>query len=252
VKISIITVVYNNKHTIINAIESVLSQTYKNIEYIVIDGASNDGTVELLNLYATKINIIVSEPDLGIYDAMNKGISIATGDVIGILNSDDVYANEFVLQKIFESFQLNNTAEVLYGNLVYVKKNDINKIVRTWISIPYYSNFFEDGNVPPHPSFFVKKSIYNKIGFFDINYKLAADYEMMFRILKVYNFESFYLNELIVKMRLGGASNNNYLNIMKGNIEIVKAWKDNGFRMSILTPFYKVIKRVMQFMPLIF
>ena len=187
-KISIITVVYNNSGTIANAIESVLSQNYTNVEYIIIDGNSNDGTLEIINKYASNISKIVSEKDNGIYDAMNKGLKLATGDVIGILNSDDLYANNSILNEVMTQFNNDPDLDILYGDLVYVKNDNVDKVVRNWISNPYYKNFFENGNVPPHPSLFVKKSVYEKAGLFDLNFKLAADYEFMLRIFKKHNF----------------------------------------------------------------
>ena len=188
-KISIITVVYNNKDTIANAIDSVLSQTFKNIEYIIVDGKSTDGTLEIINQYGSNINKIVSEKDDGIYDAMNKGLKLATGDVIGILNSDDIYANNNILNEVIIHFSNDLDLDILYGDLVYVKNDNINKIVRTWTSKAYSSNFFENGGVPPHPSLFVSSRVYQKAGYFNLKYRLAADYEFMLRIFKTFSFK---------------------------------------------------------------
>ncbi len=246
-KISIITVVYNNEKTIKEAIESVLSQTYKNIEYVIIDGNSNDNTVNLINEYQDHLGYYISEKDNGLYHAMNKGIQAATGEVIGILNSDDLYQNNNVIEEVMHHFNNDLSLDILYGDLVYVKNEDTNKIVRNWKSKPYYDHFFENGNVPPHPTLFVKRRVYNETGLFNLEYRLAADYELMFRMMKKYRFNIKYINILIVKMRLGGATNQSFSNILNQNKEILKAWKKN----SLKAPFYlmplRIFKRLMQF-----
>ncbi|RYD79949.1 MAG: glycosyltransferase [Sphingobacteriales bacterium] len=245
-KISIITVVFNNEATISTAIDSVLSQTYKDIEYIIIDGKSTDGTLQIINKYSSSITKIISEPDKGIYDAMNKGVALATGEVVGILNSDDVYADENVLSNVMKEF-LEHPADMVYGDLVYVKNSDLNQIVRVWKSESYYDRFFEDGHVPPHPSLFIKKSVYNKVGLFNQTMRLAADYEFMLRLFKLHNFKSRYINRLLVKMRLGGATNGSLKNIVNGNKEIIKAWKINKLDVPFLLMPKRVLKRLTQF-----
>lgn len=246
-KISIITVVYNNEKTIKDAMQSVLGQTYKNIEYVIIDGKSNDNTVNLINGYKEKLGYFISENDNGLYDAMNKGINASTGDVIGILNSDDLYQDSAVIADVMEQFNNDPHLDILYGDLVYVKSDDTNKVVRNWKSKTYYKRFFENANVPPHPSLFVRSKVYKEVGVFDLNYKLAADYELMLRLFKKHNFKSKYFNRLIIKMRLGGATNQSFTNIINQNKEILKAWKKNGLR----APFYlmplRIIKRLAQF-----
>ena len=246
-KISIITVVFNNRDTIANAIDSVLSQTYNNIEYIIIDGKSTDGTLEIINQYGSNINTIVSEKDDGIYDAMNKGLKLATGDVIGILNSDDIYANNSILNEVIIHFINDIDLDILYGDLVYVKNDNINKIVRTWTSNAYSCNFFENGGVPPHPSLFVSARVYQKAGYFNLKYRLAADYEFMLRIFKKFNFKIKYLPLVLVNMRLGGATNNSLKNILKGNVEILNSWTENGYKIPILLIPKRIFKRLTQF-----
>ena len=246
-KISIITVVFNNRDTIANAIDSVLSQTYNNIEYIIIDGKSTDGTLEIINQYGSNINTIVSEKDDGIYDAMNKGLKLATGDVIGILNSDDIYANNSILNEVIIHFSNDLDLDILYGDLVYVKNDNINKIVRTWTSNAYSCNFFENGGVPPHPSLFVSARVYQKAGYFNLKYRLAADYEFMLRIFKKFNFKIKYLPLVLVNMRLGGATNNSLKNILKGNVEILNSWTENGYKIPILLIPKRIFKRLTQF-----
>jgi glycosyltransferase involved in cell wall biosynthesis len=246
-KISIITVVYNNEKTIKDAMQSVLRQTYKNIEYVIIDGKSKDNTVNLINEYKEKLGYFISEKDNGLYDAMNKGIQATTGDVIGILNSDDLYQDLDVIAAVMERFNDDPELDILYGDLVYVKSDDTSKVVRNWKSKRYYNNFFEDANVPPHPSLFVRSKVYKEAGLFDLQYKLAADYELMLRMFKKHNFKSKYLNRLIIKMRLGGATNQSFTNIVNQNKEVLKAWKNNDLQ----APFYlmplRIFKRLIQF-----
>jgi glycosyltransferase involved in cell wall biosynthesis len=246
-KVSIITVVFNNQKTISSAINSVLSQSHTDVEYIIIDGASTDGTLEIINQYRDKITLIISEKDNGIYDAMNKGIRIATGDIIGILNSDDLYNSNTILEMINNEFLDDKNLKVLYGDLVYVDKNDISKIVRRWISCDYDTRFFERGNVPPHPSLFLKREVYNLVGLFNLEYKLASDYEFMLRVFKNHSFKIKYIHQVFVRMRLGGATNKNFTNIFLGNMEILKAWKNNALKTPILFIPKRIFKRLLQY-----
>jgi len=246
-KISIITVVYNNEDTIGQAIESVFNQSYLDVEYIIIDGNSKDSTVSIIQEYQNRLGYFISEPDNGLYEAMNKGVKVATGDVIGILNSDDLYQDNNVLSDIMNLFNKDKELDIVYGNLVYVKKEEVNRVVRNWKSKEYYHKFFDNGNVPPHPSLFLKKAVYQKVGLFNLEFKLAADYELMLRIFKNHNFKSKYINRLIIKMRLGGTTNQSFSNIVNQNKEILKAWKNNGLK----APFYlmplRILKRLIQF-----
>lgn len=240
-KVSIITVVFNNNLTIREAINSILSQTHNDIEYIIVDGGSTDGTLEIINEFKDRIAIIISEADKGIYDAMNKGLKIASGEIVGILNSDDIYFNNSIISLVVKEFVNNKNLDILYGDLVYVTQNDTNKIVRRWISCGYYSRYFENGNVPPHPSLFLKKHVYIEVGYFNLKYRLASDYEFMLRLFKKHSFTSKYINKYLVKMRLGGATNNSYKNIILGNLEILKSWLDN----DLFIPFWLVPKRLL-------
>ncbi|MBG6187865.1 glycosyltransferase family 2 protein [Flavobacterium sp. CAN_S2] len=246
-KISIITVVYNNEKTITQAMQSVLSQTYNDIEYVIIDGSSKDNTVNLINNYKENLGYFISEKDSGLYDAMNKGIRACTGDVIGILNSDDLYQDSTVIASVMEQFIADPELDILYADLVYVKRDDTNKVVRRWRTKSYYDSFFENANVPPHPALFVKNKVYEKVGMFDLQYKLAADYELMLRMFKKHQFKSKYFNKLVIKMRLGGATNQSFANIVSQNKEVLKAWKNNGLQ----APFYlmplRLFKRLAQF-----
>jgi glycosyltransferase involved in cell wall biosynthesis len=246
-KLSIITICFNSSSTIETTIKSVLSQNYDNLEYIIIDGNSTDNTLEIIHKYRNRISKIISEKDNGIYDAMNKGVCLASGDVIGILNSDDFYEDNNVLQDVMTCFDADPELSILYGDLVYVKNNNIKKAVRKWVSKPYYRSFFENGNVPPHPTLFVKSSVYNEVGLFDLQYKLAADYEFMLRAFKRNIFKSMYINRLIVRMRLGGATNRSFINILSGNKEIIHAWKNNQLTPPIYLMLIRFYKRMIQF-----
>ena len=191
-KVSIVTVTYNSEQTLPDTIKSVFDQTYKNIEYIVIDGDSTDTTKEIVTKYGHAIKFI-SEPDDGIYDAYNKGINISTGDVIAILNSDDIFHNKYVISEVVEQFQLSG-ADIVYGDLYYVKENNLNDVTRYWKSSIFEKNSFAKGWHPPHPSFFAKKVVYEKFGDFDTNIRISADFEIMLRFLEKFNVPSSYLS----------------------------------------------------------
>ena len=245
-KISIITPTFNSSKTIIDTLNSINNQSYNNIEHIVIDGKSTDNTLEICRKLSPT-SILISEFDNGIYDAMNKGIKIASGDIVAILNSDDFYENNFIIEKVVNYFKSDNSLDILYGNLIYISSKDKNIIVREWISEPYYDNFFENSNVPPHPSLFLKKDVYSKIGLFNLNYKLASDYEFMFRMFKLYRFNSLYINTNIVMMRLGGATSKNIGNIVRQNIEIYNCWINHGFKFPYNFFIKKLYNRINQF-----
>ena len=246
-KISIITVVRNNKSTIRCAIESVLNQSYKDIEYIVIDGESTDGTVEIVKSYDDKLAKFVSETDKGIYDAMNKGITLSTGDVVGILNSDDFYEDDEVIQSIVDVFQCKNV-DAVYGDLVYVSAKDKDVIRRVWKSQPYKDGLFEKGWHPAHPTLFVKREIYDRFGVFNLAFRIAADYELMLRFIVKYKITLGYLPKTLVTMRLGGESNRSLFNIMKANKECLKSWEVNDLKINPLIlftkPFYKILQYI--------
>lgn len=250
-KISIITVVYNNKENIQDAINSVLLQEYGDLEYIIVDGASTDGTVEVIKKavkrYPERNIKFISEKDDGIYDAMNKGIGLATGDVIGLLNSDDVYADNLVLKKSAGVFA-DSSIDTCYADLVYVDKYDLNKAIRYWKSCDFQDGLFSKGWAPPHPTFFVRRKVYEKYGVFDLQYKLAADFELMVRFLGKYRIPSAYIPNVLVKMRLGGATNKNIMNIIKQNFEIYRAGKKNNvYIFPLALMFSKSLNRLTQF-----
>jgi glycosyltransferase involved in cell wall biosynthesis len=230
-KISIITVVWNNKETIKDAIDSVLSQTYKDIEYIVIDGGSTDGTVDIVKEYQDKISVFISEPDEGIYDAMNKGIVLATGNVIGILNSDDFYINELTIGKVVKEFK-EKKVDSVYADLVYVKPKNFNKTVRYYDSGNFNPSKFSYGWMPAHPTFFVKRKVYEKYGVFRTDLKIAADFDILSRFLYIHKISYSYIKEALVKMRTGGVSTS-FNSIWINNIETLRVCRDNGIKTNI-------------------
>ena len=245
-KISIITVSYNSQSTIKHTIDSVSSQTYKNKEYILIDGASQDWTLDILDFKKDEIDNFVSEKDDGIYDAMNKGIKAATGDIVGILNSDDFYYNQDVLSKVAKVFEETN-CDCLYGDLIFVNKGDARKIVRYWKSGKFEKNLMTKGWMLPHPTFFVKKEIYQKHGLYNTNLKSAADYEMILRLLHKEKIIVEYIPEILIKMRVGGESNASILNRLKGNNEDNIAWDLNGLKKPPFIRFIKPLRKISQF-----
>jgi len=240
-KISIITVVYNNKETIKDAINSVLNQTYENIEYIIIDGASNDGTVEIIQSFENKISNFVSEPDNGLYDAMNKGIGLASGDIVGILNSDDFYIDNKVIQKVVDVFE-NEKVDSIFADLVFVKPDNLKKTVRYYDSGKFNPSKFAYGWMPAHPTFFVKKEFYVKYGVYKTDYKIAADYELLTRFLAKYKLSYFYLKLPIIKMRIGGVSTSGIQSNYILNKEIIRACREN----DIKTNWLKVLSKYPQ------
>ena len=244
--ISIITVALNSAGTIEDTIKSVLGQTYPDIEYIVIDGSSTDGTLEIVRRYKDKIAKIVSEKDGGMYEAMNKGIKLATGDVVGILNSDDIYSSNEIIKNVVGEFEKSG-ADCVWGDLVYVDKGDPNKIVRNWKSSVYQSGNFQKGWHPPHPTFFVRRSIYEKYGSFRTDLNTSADYELMLRFLERYRISSSYIPQVLVKMRNGGQGNRSYYNLIRANIGSYRAFKLNGLKVSPLFMIQKPLSKVGQF-----
>jgi len=245
-KVSIITVCYNSEKYIKHAIESVLSQTYKNIEYIIVDGKSKDNTVSIINKYRDRISTFISEPDKGIYDAMNKGILSATGDIIGILNSDDFYIENNVIEGVVSRFQESST-DSIYANINYVRTDNTDKIVRKWICGEIKPKSFARGWQPAHPAFFVKREIYFKHGIFNIDFKLSADFELMLRFLVKCQISTKYYDKCLINMRLGGATNQSVYNIIAQNIECIKAFKVNNIPVSILYPLFRLIPKVNQY-----
>ncbi|MGP1579432.1 MAG: glycosyltransferase family 2 protein [Wolinella sp.] len=241
--LSIITATYNSASTLKRTLDSIVSQTYAHKEMIIIDGASTDETLEIVKSYKSAISTCISEPDAGIYDAMNKGIEHAKGEIIGILNSDDFYANERVLEEVAERFAHDCALEALYADLVYVNARE--QTVRYWES--GRDGDFRHGWHPPHPTFFVRKSVYERYGSFDLDFKIAADYELMLRLLYRHKIKVDYLPKVIVKMQLGGESNRSLGNIIRANLESARAWKKNNLTFPWIGFWLKPLRKIGQF-----
>ena len=251
-RISIITVCYNASATLLDAVESVLSQKPRHsenfsLEYIIIDGASTDNSLDLLSPYHDKISKVISEPDKGLYDAMNKGIHAATGDVVGILNADDVYAHQHVLSDVTEAFSRHEVMGV-YGDLNYVDPNDTSTVVRIWQSGHYTRGKFKWGWMPPHPTLFLRKECYSKWGVFNVTLKSAADYELMLRFIHKNDIILEYIPETLVLMRAGGVSNASLRHRIDAHKEDWEAWRLNGLNPNILTLLAKPLRKLPQFL----
>lgn len=247
-KISIITITYNSAETIEDTIKSVANQNYDKIEHIIVDGKSKDNTLEIVSKYKDKISKIVSEPDEGLYYALNKGIDLATGDIVGILHSDDIFASNTVVAEIAELFKNNSTTEAVYADLNFVDRFDTNKVVRKWKSHTYHDGDFKKGWMPPHPTFYVKNNVYEKFGKFNTDFKFSADYELMLRLIHKHKINVAYLPKVTIKMRMGGVSNTNISNKIKANLEDRKAWKVNGLEAAWYTAFIKPLSKAAQYM----
>lgn len=244
-KISIITIVYNREYCISDCIESVLSQTYENIEYLVIDGGSTDGTNNVIESYSDQLDFYISEKDRGIYDALNKGIKNATGDIIGILNSDDLFYSRETISNVVKAFK-NSGADLVYGNGMFVDKNDIQKIRRTYTSKPFKTWFLSYGWIPLHTTIFVKKQIFSKYGGYDSNYTIASDYEISLRWFGNNSITKFFLKEWLVRMRMGGLSTSVSLQVKKSreDLRIIRKFKLNG----LLTLAFKIGRKIPQYL----
>lgn len=226
--------------------QSIINQTYQHRECIVIDGGSTDGTMDLLKKYENRMTKIVSERDNGIYDAMNKGIKLATGDVIGILNSDDIYNDATVIESVANAI-MENSVDSCYADLVYIDKNNPDKVIRYWKSCIYKNGLFRSGWMPPHPTFFVKREVYEKYGCFNTDFKIAADYELMLRFLERHKISTYYIPEVLIKMRMGGMSNRSLKNLFIKSSEDYKAWKINNLNGGIYTILLKNLCKLPQF-----
>lgn len=246
-KFSIITVTFNSANTLASCISSINSQTYPDIEHIIIDGASTDNTLAILKNTPNRITKIVSEPDKGIYDAMNKGFNYATGDIIGILNSDDFLASNDILEIIAKIFE-QTKCDAVFGNLDFVAATDPNRIIRKWKSSPYEKDSFKKGWHIPHPTFYVKSEIYKKHGTFDISLDVSADFELMLRFIEKHKIKTHYLNKTIVKMRYGGISTTSFKGILLGNKNVLRAFKKNQIKVSPLYTIHRIINKFKQFL----
>ncbi len=246
-KISIITVCRNSENTIADTIRSVLSQDHPDIEYILIDGGSTDRTLEIINAHRDKIAKVVSEKDGGIYFALNKGLQLATGELVGLLHADDIYPSNDILSKVNTHISTNST-DSLYGDLQYVSRDNIEKVIRYWKAGAYHEGIFRKGWMPPHPTFFVKRACYEKYGLFNTSLVSAADYELMLRMLHKNRISVCYLPEVLVKMRQGGMSNLSLANRIRANKEDRMAWKLNGLKPAMFTLIRKPLSKIFQFL----
>jgi glycosyltransferase involved in cell wall biosynthesis len=237
-------VCYNAEGTIRDCIESVKSQNYTDIEYIIIDGGSTDKTISIVNNYAHYVSCFISEPDLGIYDAMNKGVKLATGDIVGMLNADDYFADNSVLSNIAATFGKYNT-DIIYGDLDYINEKGL--IVRKWRSGQISRRKLEFGWMPPHPTFYCKRYLFEQFGLYRLDYGTAADYELMIRYLYINKLTAFYLKKTLIKMKLGGKSNKNITARVKGMLFDLKAMRNNGIRLPFMALIFKPVRKIAQY-----
>ncbi|MDB9717919.1 glycosyltransferase [Candidatus Pelagibacter sp.] len=247
-KISIITVTLNNASVIKKCLDSLKSQKYNNIEHIIVDGGSTDKTLSILKSRNKQLSVVLSEPDKGIYDAMNKGIKLATGEIIGFLNSDDFYSSNEVLLKVANTFKKEPQLDSCYADLIYTDRVDTSKKIRYVKSSEYKQGLFSKGWCPGHTTFFARSSVYKRYGDFDTSYSLASDFDLMMRFLEIHKIKSRYVPEIWVKMRLGGATNKNLKNIYLQNKEIFSSFQKNNVKVNIIFFFvHKIISRLKQF-----
>ena len=249
-KITVITTSFNSAKTIEGTLKSVLTQTYEDYEYLIVDGASTDGTLDIAHRYEPLFEgrmKIVSEPDKGIYDAMNKGIAHATGDVVGFLNSDDFFTDDSVLETIAKSFMAIPELEAVYGDVHYVDESDLTRTVRYYSSHRFYREKMRRGYMPAHPSFYCKKSCFDKFGNYDISFKIAADFELLLRIIYKGNIAMTYIPKDFVTMRTGGASSSG----LKSHRQIFKdhwrAFRKNGIKTNLLLYSTRYLGKITEF-----
>lgn len=244
-KISIVTPVFNEPR-IRQTLDSVCSQQgVAEIETIVIDGGSTDNTLSIISEYADWVDVLISEPDDGVYDAMNKGIERAGGDIVGILNADDRYQDTDVLRTVLDTFEKNDM-DLCYGDLVYVDEND--DVVRYWESGEYDPKRFYFGWMPPHPTVFVKRDLYGRYGTFDLDFPIAADYELLLRVLLKEGVSAGYIDDVLVRMATGGQSNASLRNILKANREVYRAWQKHDLRGGMHVPVVKPLRKIPQYL----
>ncbi|MDH2373886.1 glycosyltransferase family 2 protein [Cobetia sp. 3AK] len=245
-KISVVTACFNSEATIGEAIATLKRQTWKNIEHVVIDGASKDNTVDVAKATLHNNDVFISEPDKGIYDALNKGVANSTGDIVGFLHSDDLYAHDEVLAQVARYFE-DPAVGAVYGDLQYVSATDTDHIIRHWKSGKFKHKKLKYGWMPPHPTFFMRRELYEVMGGFDLQYRIAGDYDALLRYLSNDNFKVCYLPEVLVKMRVGGASNGSFKQIVRKSLEDISAMRKNGVNPFLALP-YKNVSKISQFM----
>lgn len=242
-KVSIITVCYNSEQYLKSAIESVLSQDYKNVEYIIVDGASKDGTLDIIKSYGNKITKVISEPDKGIYDAMNKGIKAATGDVVGILNSDDYFTDENSVSAITECFK-QSELDAVYGDIKFVNPDNLNKTVRYYSGKHFKNWMYRFGMMPPHATVYIKRNLFDKFGYYKPDFKVSADIELLMRYFVVNKIRTTYIAKDMVTMRTGGVSTGSIAGKLQINKDTLKACKENDIYSNHLFMFIKYILKL--------
>ncbi len=245
-KISVITVAFNSASTIEETILAVHAQTHREREHIVVDGGSTDGTVEIIRRHRDKIARFVSEPDSGIYDAMNKGLGLANGQVVGFLNSDDVFSHERVLERIAAELE-RAEFDAVYADLVYVDGGNAGRVVRYYRSGAYRPRAFLRGWMPAHPTFYARRGVYERCGGFNADYRLQADFDLLLRLFEIHGIRASYVPQIWVRMRIGGATNRSLGNVVRGNLEAYRSVRANGFRVTPLFMLRKVLSRVPQY-----
>jgi len=245
-KISIITVCYNAADTLGDTLDSVASQNYSDVEHIIVDGGSVDGTEEVVKDKGWRVAVWRSESDQGVYDGMNKGLLLASGEVIGFLNADDVYMHSDVLTKVAATMA-DPAIDACYANLVYVDRKQISRVIRHWTSQNYAPGLFEKGWMPAHPTFFVRKSVYERLGGFNLRYRLQSDFDLALRFISIHDIRTRFIPEVWVRMRMGGMSNNSIRNVIRGNIEAYSSCRANGLKVPLWFILSKVFSRLPQF-----
>lgn len=246
-KISIITVVFNRVKTVERAIQSVLNQCYGDIEYIIIDGASTDGTLDVIEKYKDRIHTIVSEKDKGMYDALNKGIKSATGDIVGILHADDEFADETIIQQVVDVFLQNKHTDCIYGDVGFVKEEDPQKIVRYYSSAIFHPRLFKYGFMPAHPTFFCYKKFFELYGFYRTDLEIAADFDLLLRYLKKFTLQSVYIPQMLVRMNMGGKSTKGLSSTIRINKEIKQILKEHKMPSGYLRLYSRYFIKVQEF-----
>ena len=246
-KVSIITACYNSAATIGSCIRSVLEQSYSSIEHIIVDGDSSDRTMQIVRDHSDQVATIISEPDDGIYDAINKGIANCTGEVIGLLHSDDIFPNEYVIERIASVFEKEGV-DAVYGDLQYVDRLETDQVIRNWRSRIHEPGLFLKGWMPAHPTFYVRKQVYDRFGLYNTAFQISADYEFMLRVIHKHQIRTSYIPEVLVKMRVGGESNTSISNRLRANKEDRLAWKINGLRSGLFTTIRKPLSKLHQWL----
>ena len=249
-KISVITPTYNSEKTIEDTLKSVCDQEFDDYEHIIIDNKSSDDTLKIVDEYKDKSNLVViSEKDSGLYNAMNKGIKLATGDIIGIINSDDFYNSNKVFSLISDEFDANNHIQGVYGDLIYIDKKNKNKVVRYWKSGEFNENILKNGWIMPHPTVFLRREVYDSfVKPFREDLSLAADYEFLFRLMKIKKINFFYIKEVLVKMRDGGVSSSSLKHRIRGWSQLRKSWQVNGLKVPMFFILRRILGKVKQFL----